>query len=159
MTRFLKLLHLLGLALFLGSIFCHVVASVLGGAPGGSDAFIAARRQILLASQVVTMPGLGLAVASGVVMLILAQRRQTWMWIHGALGLVVLVVALTVVMPTVSAILDGALAVAEGSGDAAAVTARYQVESVTGGLNVLISLAIIALAVWRPRFGKTPAGG
>ena len=159
MMRFLKLLHLSGLALFLGSIFCHVVASVLGGTPGGSAAFIAARRQILLASQFVTVPGLGLAVASGVAMLILVRPRQTWMWIHGALGLMVLVVALTVVMPTVSAILDGALAVAQGSGDAAAVSARYQVESVTGGLNVLITLAMMALAVWRPRFGKAPAGG
>jgi hypothetical protein len=159
MARLLKLLHLIGLALFVGSILCHVVASVLGGAPGGSAEFIAARRQILLASEVVTMPGLALAVASGLGMALLARRRQPWMWVHGSLGLVVLALALVVVMPTVSAILDGALAVAAGSGDGAAVAARYQVESLVGGLNLVLSLAIMALGIWRPRFGSAPAGG
>ena len=157
MSSFLKLLHLLGLALFLGSIVCHVVASVLGGTPGGSAEFIAARRQILLASQVVTMPGLALAVVTGVMMMLATQRRRLWMWVHGALALLVLALALTVVMPTVAAILDGALAVAAGTGDAGAVAAGYQVESMVGGVNVLITLAIMALAIWRPRFGQAPA--
>lgn len=156
MARFLKLLHFVGLALFVGSIFSHVVASVLGGTPGGSAEFIAARRQILLASQVVTMPGLGLAVASGLLMVLLARRRQRWMWLHGALGLAVLALALIVVMPTVGAIMDGALAVAGGGGDVAAVAARYQVESVVGGLNVLLALGMMTLAIWRPGFGKAP---
>ncbi len=158
MAGFLKLLHLVGLALFLGSILCHVAASVLGGAPGGSAEFIAARRQILFASQVVTMPGLGLAVVTGLIMAIRTQRRPTWMLVHGGLAVVVLVLALTIVMPTVSAILDGALAVAAGGGDTAAVAAGYRLESAVGGINVLLTLAMMALAVWRPRFGKAPAG-
>ncbi len=157
MTKLLKLLHLVGLGLFLGSILSHVVASSLGGTPGGSAEFIMARRQILLASEVVTMPGLVLLVATGLGLLILARPRARWMWVHGALGLVVLLVAAAIVMPTVNAILGGALAGAAGSGDATAVAARYQLESVVGGLNVLLALAIMVLGVWRPRLGSAPA--
>ena len=45
--RLLKILHLIGLSLFLGSIFGHIVASVLGGAPqaGSESAFLASRRK------------------------------------------------------------------------------------------------------------------
>ena len=37
--RLLKILHLIGLSLFLGSIFGHIVASVLGGAPQAGNDF------------------------------------------------------------------------------------------------------------------------
>ncbi len=154
MASFLKLLHLLGLALFLGSIVCHVVASTLGGTPGGGAEFIAARRQILLASQWVTMPGLGLAVVTGLIMVVRTRRRPRWMLVHGALAWLVVTLALIVVIPTVSAVLDGALAIARGSGDVAAVAAGYQLESAVGVANILLALAIMTLAIWRPRLGR-----
>ena len=59
--RLLKILHLIGLSLFLGSIFGHIVASVLGGAPEAGAVLIA-----LLAFFVI--------VPAGVEMLRLAQQ-------------------------------------------------------------------------------------
>lgn len=153
MTRSLKLLHLIGLVLFLGSIFGHIVSSILGGEPGGSAAFIAARRHILLASEVLTMPGLYLSIASGLGLVLLSPRRERWMAVHGGLGLAVLLLALTVVMPTVKDVLAAALAVAKGEGDAAGAAALYARESAVGGFNVVLSIIIMALALWRPRLG------
>jgi len=51
--RSLKILHLIGLSLFLGSIFGHIVASVLGGAPqaGNEAAFLASRVHITAATR------------------------------------------------------------------------------------------------------------
>ena len=42
----LKVLHLMGLVLFLGSIFGHIVAGSLGGGPVSGDRFLAAREPI-----------------------------------------------------------------------------------------------------------------
>jgi len=42
----LKVLHLMGLVLFLGSIFGHIVAGILGGGPVSGDRFLGAREQI-----------------------------------------------------------------------------------------------------------------
>ena len=66
--RLLKILHLIGLSLFLGSIFGHIVASVLGGAPeaGNEAAFLNSRVHITAATRYLTMPGLLLTLATGV---------------------------------------------------------------------------------------------
>ena len=51
--RLLKILHLIGLSLFLGSIFGHIVASMPGGAPqaGNEAAFLTSRVHITAATR------------------------------------------------------------------------------------------------------------
>ncbi len=44
MFRLCKFLHLIGLTLFLGSIFGHIVASALAGEPGGANFLLARAR-------------------------------------------------------------------------------------------------------------------
>src|SRR5580658_201652 len=100
MYRTLKVLHLLGLALFLGSVFSHVVAGVLGGPPG-SAAFVTARVEIVAATRALTLPGLGLAVISGLGMAALSPglRRQRWLGLHAALALVIVALGVGLVAP------------------------------------------------------------
>lgn len=149
-ARLLIVVHLAGLGLVLGSIFSHIVASALGGTPGGSPAFLAARRQILWASRAVTMPGLWLALAAEAALAFLARPLQTWMLADGALGAAVLLLGLLFVMPAVKAALTEAVAVSEGRGNAAKVAGIYRRESAVGAVNVLLILAMLALAAWQP---------
>lgn len=75
MYRVLKFLHLLGLTMFLGSIFGHIVVSVLGGAPD-SPFFLFARQNVTMATQIVTVPGLGMAIISGLGMVVASRRPK-----------------------------------------------------------------------------------
>ncbi len=115
MYRALKIAHLLGLALFLGSVFSHVVAAALGGAPGSPE-FLPARAEIAAATRALTLPGLGLAVLSGVGMALVAPglRRQRWLWLHAALAGLVVASSVALVAPAGRQALAGAEAFAAG---------------------------------------------
>jgi hypothetical protein len=147
MRRALKIAHLIGLALFLGSVFSHVVASVLGGPPG-SQGFPPARAEIVAATRALTLPGLGLAVLSGLGMAIVSPglRRQRWFWLHAALAVAVVVVTLALVAPAGRQ----ALALAAGRADARDLAAALLVERVAGALNIALAIALLAVGVIRP---------
>ena len=155
MYRILKLLHLLGLTLFLGSIFGHIVASVLGGGPDSPN-FLFARNDIVAATQVLTLPGLGLATLSGMGMAIvsrLSPLRVRWLAVHGVLALTVVIVALAVIVPAGREMLHGAAALRDGSpdGGVARVLAAKHTEDMAGGINILLILTIMAIGVWKPK--------
>lgn len=88
--RLLKILHLIGLSLFLGSIFSHIVASVLGGAPqaGNEAAFLASRVHITAATRYLTMPSLLLTLATGMGMWLQSWslKRDVWLRVHMCCG-------------------------------------------------------------------------
>lgn len=146
MHRALKILHLLGLALFLGSVFSHVVASVLGGPPG-SPGFLPARAEIVAATRALTLPGLGLAVLSGFGMALLAPgfRRQRWFWLHVGLAALVVGSSLAWVAPAGRR----ALALAAG-GDASGLAAALLTERVAGSVNIALAIALLAVGVIKP---------
>ena len=159
MIATLKLLHLLGLALFLGSIPGHVLLGRLaaGATSPGEAALLLGTKHI--STLVLTLPGLALAVASGA--LLLAARRELLgrRWMQVKLGLVALVAAngLAMLTPTGAALARLAEGAAGGvlPPEAAALAAR---EGLFGAANLVMVLAILALAVARP--GRAaPAGG
>ncbi|MGC9952726.1 MAG: DUF2269 family protein [Rhizomicrobium sp.] len=154
--RILKLLHLLGLTLFLGSIFGHIVSSVLGGAVGGTPAFVAAREHIALATDALTLPGLGLAILTGFGMVLvgrLSPLRAPWLIVHAGLGILIAVLAWFVIVPAVSHVLEGALELANGGrATIASVVALKRIEDVAGACNILLTLAAMTIAVWKPQF-------
>ncbi len=146
MYRFAKTLHILGLALFLGSIFAHIVAGQLGGAPGAKD-FAFARAEIAAATRLLTMPGLMLAIVSGLWMAFqskLAPWRHPWIFAHAGLALAVLTIAVTLVIPA------GKTTLAGGSLDE--IGAALTVEHVAGGVNVLLTLTLVAIGVFKPKW-------
>jgi hypothetical protein len=154
--RSLKVLHLVGLTLFLGSIFGHIVSSVLGGQAGNSAAFITAREHIQVATYALTLPGLALAVLSGAGMMIVARMNPTrvpWLAVHAGLAAVVAFLAAKFIVPNVQKILADALA-------AAPVDTIAQIklfEDIAGSINVLLTLAIIVIGVYKPAMFRRKA--
>lgn len=155
MYRFLKTAHLLGLAMFLGSVLGHIVAGIEAGQPGAAS-FLFARQDVSLATRVLTMPGLLLTIASGFGMMTAARlspRRQPWLGLHAGLGLLVLILAVCFLVPTGRTILRGAASLLETPDHAvvAQVLIMKQIESVAGAVNLVLTLLIISLGVWKPR--------
>ncbi len=155
MYRVLKAFHLLGLAMFLGSILGHVVAGFEAGQPGAAS-FLFARQDVSLATQVLTMPGLLLTIASGFGMAAagrLSPLRQPWLGVHAGLGLLVLVLAVCVLVPVGRTMLHDAAALMEGPDPAmiAQVLTMKRIEGAAGAVNLVLTLLILSLGVWKPR--------
>jgi hypothetical protein len=155
-SRIAKLVHLLGLVLFLGSIFTFAVAS---GVPASGDlpSLATVRRVISAGTTSLTLPGLFLLVASGAGLLRGRARlvRQAWLRVMLVAGLVIVANALLVVVPAVrSATSLAQEAVAAGQRPAGYARA-YAVESAAGAANIVLALLATAAGVWR--FGANDA--
>ena len=68
MYKVAKALHLLGLAMFLGSILGHVSIGFVPGAKDQAQAMLFGRQAIEIATWSLTVPGLALLVATGLFM-------------------------------------------------------------------------------------------
>ena len=153
MTKALKTLHLLGLAVFLGSIPGHILLGQMAAGAGDLDKaalLLAAKHTSTLA---LTLPGLALSVVTGA--LPLARRRELLRsgWMRAKLGLVTLLVANGVLLlsPVGAEMAHlGEAAAASGAlpPQLASLAAR---EGMLGAANLLMILAIVSLAVARPR--------
>ncbi len=164
MRKTLILLHLMGVAGFFGSALGHVVASLT--VPWGDEplAVLTARGAILDATALVTLPGLGLAVATGVALAALAALRRTgprpapWLALHGGLGLLILANALLLVVPAGQVMAAEAARLGGPAFDAVAYLDALKVEAVAGGLNLAAAVATAALAVAKPAWRRYGAG-
>jgi len=151
MYKILKILHLLGLVLFLGSVFGHIVAGSLGGAIGSAE-FLFARRTISEATWVLTLPGLALSLLSGLGLVFLSPARRPWMAAHAGVALAIALVAAIWIVPAGHEALNGASASAETviGGKPADIRAALMRENIAGAVNILLTLAIVALGVVKP---------
>lgn len=156
--KLVKILHLLGLTLFLGSVFGHIASSIMGGEILPSPAFSAAREHIVFATGTLTIPGLLLVILSGIALGLLGgqvKRRPAWFLAHAGLGLAVAIIAATLVIPSGNAIIDLLPGLAQGDPVAkSAIAGQKMIEDISGAVNVLLSIAIIALGVAKPRLGR-----
>ena len=159
MYRLLKTLHLIGLALFLGSVLGHVVAGVAGGAPGTAS-FLYAREQIALATQFLTLPGLALAVVSGVGLAAFSRMsplRLRWLAAKIALTFAIMANSALVLAPAGARALAGAVALSHGDAGATAdVLGGLRAEHVAGAANIFLILAVVLLGVFKPRLEWRP---
>lgn len=149
MYRAVKILHLLAFAVFLGSVFSHIIAGIVGGEIGGA-AFLAARQQIDAATRDLTLPSLGLAIVSGGYLALLSPARRPWMGVHGALAVGILSLAVLAIVPAGRVALVGAAALAHGHGDIEGIQAALLTERIAGVSNILMTLVAVALAVYKP---------
>lgn len=155
MTKPLKILHLLGLALFLGSIPGHIVLGEIAGSGAGLAGFsslLQAKHVMVLA---LTLPGLLLMLLTGAGLLLTSRGLWRTRWMRVKLGLVVLVAlnALLVLTP-----LGAQIAALAGEAAASGVVPPALAglalrESLFGALNLVMILTIVALAVTKPRLG------
>jgi hypothetical protein len=153
MYRFLKVAHLLGLAMFLGSVLGHIVDGLQAGPPGALS-FLSARQSIALATQLLTAPGLLLLIVSGFAMSAAARPspwRKPWILVHAGLGLVITGVTFVCLVPTGQTLLQDAvrLARAPDPGVYARVLALKDLESVAGAVNLALTIVVICVGVWK----------
>lgn len=158
--RLLKILHLIGLSLFLGSIFGHIVASVLGGASqaGNEAAFLASRVHITAATRYLTMPGLLLTLATGVGMWLQSWslKRDVWLRVHMFAAVLIALLAFFVIVPAgVEMLRLAQQGVAEHAGQ---IKAAHKVENMVGATNILLAVLATALGVVKPKWGKRQRG-
>lgn len=149
MKRILRIVHLVALAVFLGSIFGHIVLGRLAEAdPAAALPLLGAKLAMIHA---LTLPGLGALVLSGAVLAFTTRPAQGMRrWLAAKFALVIAVGANGALMLT--PIAERQVELAGGAGgmlspEFAALVLR---ESVAGGFNLLVIAAIMALAVLRP---------
>lgn len=152
MPRLLKLLHILGLVLFLGSIPTHIVLGHI--APGGdipAMGIVFSRKVMLIITLAATVPGLVLLSVTGWLRRrSIAAPRPRWLRLHLALGLTILMIGTLVITPQILDLMAQAEALAGDSFDPAAWKRAKLIEDVAGTLNVGLALLTMGLACFRP---------
>ena len=155
--KLLKALHLIGLAMFLGSILAHISVGLIPGMRSEPATILVGRHAIDVATSFVTLPGLLLAIATGALMTWrggFGVFRRRWLTLHQAIGIVVLLNALFVLEPIGDRLLESAAAVQAGGMTVPEFLAATANESVFGAMNLLLTLATVFIAVIKPRFGS-----
>lgn len=152
MRNVLRLLHLAGLAAFLGSILTYIVITeALRGAEPAAYAF--ARRAITLGTYYLTVPGMWLVIFTGAAMALkeMALLNTRWVRIKVFTAFVIALNAHFMVLPAV----NGALSAALASVDKGAMSVEYHnyylQESIFGALNVVLIFVAAAAGVWKFR--------
>ena len=157
MTRIAKALHLIGLAMFLGSILGHITVGLIPSVAEDPAALLFARQAIEIATWALTVPGLALLVATGLFMTLrgrLGVLRIRWLTLHQAIALLIVLNAAIVMVPVGAELLATAASVADGAADRDAMASAEIREAAFGAVNVVLALVTIFLAVLKPRFGR-----
>jgi hypothetical protein len=119
MYKVAKALHLLGLAMFLGSILGHVSIGFVPGAKDQAQAMLFGRQAIEIATWSLTVPELALLVVTGLFMTFrsgLDFGRWRWLTVHQTIGKLILLNAAFVWVPVGGHLLDVAWKIIQGGG-------------------------------------------
>lgn len=157
MTRAAKALHLVGLAMFLGSILGHITLGLVPSVADDPAALLFTRQAIEIATWALTISGLALLVATGLFMTLrgrLGVFRVRWLTLHQAIALLIVLNAAIVLVPVGAELLATAASVADGIAGRPAMAAAETREAAFGAVNVVLALATIFLAVLKPRLGR-----
>ncbi len=159
MYKTAKALHLIGLAMFLGSILGHIGIGI-GLVPGAGDAastLLFGRQAITVATWWLTLPGLALLMVTGAVMTArggLGVGRHRWLTAHQVLAVLIVLNAAIVLVPGGDALHALAVEVAGGRQPVDVMDAPAGRESLFGAANLLMTLAALVIAVHKPGLGQ-----
>lgn len=155
MAKVTKIVHLIAMAVFVGSIPGHIVLGALGDPTANPAAFADYHAAKHALTQVLTVSGLTLTVLSGTMLAIMRREllKQRWLRIKIALVVLITLNAALFLVPLSGALAELAqTAVTQGTlpPEFDGLAAR---EGITGAVNLAMIVAVIALAVARP--GRT----
>ena len=156
MYKTAKALHLIGLAMFLGSILGHISIGFLPDA-GAAQTILFGRQAIAVATWWLTLPGLALLIVTGLFMTVQGRHgfgRRRWLTAHQVLAVLIALNAAFVLVPGGETLRALAAEVADGRRAADAMQALAGRESMFGAANLLMALAAIFVAVLKPGFGQ-----
>jgi len=153
-----KALHLLGLAMFVGSILGHVTIGFVPGAKDQAQAMLFGRQAIEVATWSLTVPGLALLVVTGLFMTLrgaLGFGRRRWLTVHQTIGVLILLNASLILVPVGGDLLDVATKIMQGGASLEGFAALKLRESTFGAANLVLALVTIFVAVLRPALGQS----
>lgn len=160
MLKFVKALHVLGLAVFFGSILGHVTAGFVPAAQDDPQTALVVRQGIDVATTWLTLPGLVLLLVTGVAMIVLGRLpvlRTRWLALHAVIGLLIVLNGVFVLYPTGQDLLAATTQVAAGALPMEGLAAGKAREAAFGATNVALSLVMVFIAVFKPAFGRNKA--
>lgn len=156
LRRILKLLHEIGSAGVLGAFAASIVLIVK--VPTQSVvAYAAVRQSIAAISQWLLVPSLAIVLLSGLLAIAAtdAYKDAGWVWVKALLGISMFEGTLLTVGASARHAAEFAALAAEGHGDPAQLAQVLHTEWGGLWLLLLLSVANIVLAVWRPRLWST----
>jgi Predicted integral membrane protein (DUF2269) len=160
MYKIAKALHVLGLAMFLGSILGHITIGFVPGANDQPAAMLFGRQAIEIATWALTIPGLVLLAVTGLFMTLYGQLgflKLRWLSVHQLIGALILLNAALFLVPVGGDLLDAASEIAKGSGSRETFAALAGRERTFGPVNLILALVTIFVAVLRPALGQPRA--
>ena len=155
MSQLFRVIHIVGVAMFFGSILAHVAAGLIPGAADNPPAMIVARQAIALANWYVSVPGLVITIVSGALMAATAAylKRRT-LGLHIAAVVVIVVIAAAVLIPAALQLEAAAKAVGAGTMTPEVFAGALRREYAFGAVNILLALAAIVLGAALPALRK-----
>lgn len=155
MRRALKFLHTLASSGIIGGLLGYMVVLVL--APQATPVAYADVRQTIVAlCNYIILPSLALALVSG--LLAMAAHRPffdtRWAWIKALLGLMMFEATLGLVQAKATAAAAEATKITTGQGEPGALAEVLANEWLSLGALMALSIAQVALGVWRPRLSR-----
>lgn len=155
MFQFLRVMHIVGMAMFFGSILSHVAATLIPGASDAPQVMLAVRQAIVLANWYVTLPGLFIAFVSGALMIATrGYERRPALGVHIVAAIAIAVVAATVLIPAAIHLETAAKAIAIGSMTKDAVARLATREHLFGATNIFLALVAIIVGATLPDIRK-----
>ncbi len=157
MRRLLKFLHTLGAAGLTGAIAALAVVLILAPTSSSAAAEVAIMAVMAKTAAWIIGPSMVATVVTGLLAMLATPvfYDAGWVWLKAATGLLVLEGGLHVLGPLQEEAKRGASALASGA-DPASVAHLFSAESNTLWVLLAVSVANIALGVWRPRLPKIP---
>jgi hypothetical protein len=154
----LKILHELGAVGVMGS-FAACVVLLLKGPMHPLLAYAALQQSIAVITQWLLVPSLVLVLLSGLLAIAAtsAFHNAAWAWIKALLGLAVFEGTLVTVNASARHAAELTALAVSGQPDPAQLAEVLRTEWGGLWLMLVLSLANIVLAVWRPRFYRAPA--
>ncbi len=155
MRRFLKFLHTVGAAGLTGGIGALAVIMMLAPASIGTTGYGAILVPMAKIAAWIMGPSMVLTVLSGLLSMAAVRAFQDagWVWLKAATGILILEGGLHVLGPIQEEAKRGARAL-PGSPTPAGLAQLFHAELNTLWVLLAVSLANIALGIWRPRIPK-----
>ena len=160
--KLLKAVHLVALALFLGSVFGHIVQGMVPGGDTVPTTVLFVRQSIDLATRYLTMPGLALLMATGIVMSVIRKGgfgAHRWLTAHQVLGVIVVAIGMAVLVPTGQELLASAEGLVDGALSLPEHATLARRESIFGAVNVLLALLALAVVIAKPTLRRRSGTG
>lgn len=163
MDKTLKLAHLVGLALFLGSVAGHILLYVLAVRAADLQSFAVLMQAKYMSVRVLTLPALVFTLVTGVPLMVrqqLTPNKAKWMAAKLALVALITLNGIFVLLPVARDLAASAQTAAMTGSIPASFAELERRETLFGDVNLAMILAVIGLSVLRPgtRTGEAKRG-